>query len=82
MGRTATTGVDSLDLDQHDGDCGSRDRHRGVQNDAQRAMIRVGVDRVDVRHLDDGKQGQQRQAHQHDHRVGSGLAWRSLRIHV
>ena len=56
-------GRNSLDLNQHDGNDGSRDGRRGMQNDAKRAVVGVGVDRVDVRHLNDREQSQQRQTH-------------------
>jgi len=57
-----------FDLDQHDH--GSRHRNgRGcVHDDAQRAMVGVALDRVEVRHLDDGQQRQQDKTHHGDHR--------------
>lgn len=43
-----------------------------MQNHAERAVVGVGVDGVDVGYLDEGEQGQQRQAQHNDRCVGSG----------
>lgn len=43
-----------------------------MQNDAERAVIGVCVDGVDVGYLDEGEQGQQCQAQHDDAGVGSG----------
>ncbi len=58
-------GQHRLDLDEKNDRCCSRHRHGRVQNDAQRATVRIGIDRVNMGHLDDGEQAQQRQAQQH-----------------
>ena len=58
-------GRSSLDLDEKDHRCRSGDRSGGVQHDAQRAMIRIGINRVDMRHLNHGEQCKQRQTQQH-----------------
>jgi len=43
---------------------GRRNRHRRrrMDGDAQRAMVAVGFQRMDMRHLDDGKERKQYQA--------------------
>jgi hypothetical protein len=43
-----------------------------VQNDAERAVIGVGLDGVDVGHLDEGEKGKQGQAQHNDAGVGPG----------
>lgn len=52
------------DSDQdHDGR-GNRNRRRGVHRNAQRAMVGIVVQRMNVRHLDQGHHRQQRQTQQ------------------
>ncbi len=43
-----------------------------MKNDAERAVVGVGIDGVDVGHLDESKRGKQRQAEHNDSGVGSG----------
>ena len=58
-------------LDKHN-DCGcDRNGSRGVQDNAEGTMVGVGVDRVDVGHLDDRQESKKRQAHKHND-IGSG----------
>ena len=52
-----------------------------LQNDAQRAMVSVGIDGVDVRHLDEGEQRKQRQTHHHDRDGGTRPHAAIARIH-
>ena len=54
----------ALHPDQNDHGCNSRDRRCRVHGDAQLAMVRIAVDRMDVGHLDNGQQCQQYQTHQ------------------
>ena len=70
-GTYADDRCDCFDLDQHDNCRRYGDRRRGMQNDAQRAMVSIGIDGVDVRHLDDGEQRKQRQTHHHDRGGGT-----------
>jgi hypothetical protein len=44
-----------------------------MHGDAERAMIGVGIDLVNVRHLNDGKQREQEQAHEGCYRQSSQL---------
>jgi hypothetical protein len=63
---------DRLDLHQHDGKHDCRNRRCRVQDDTQRTVVSIGVDRVYVRHLDNGEQRKKHQAHQYDCSEGSG----------
>jgi len=58
-----------LHLDEDNEGCRNRQWSRGVQDDADGAVVGVGIDRVHVRHLDESEQGEKGQAHQH-HDVG------------
>ena len=69
MGRTAKTAVTDSNAPAQS-PRRQRDRCSGMQNDTQRTVVGVGIDRMDVRHLDDGEQGEQRHTHEHDHRIG------------
>ena len=40
-------------------------RDRGMECDAERTVIRIGIDRMDVRHLDAGEKRQEHQADDH-----------------
>jgi hypothetical protein len=54
-------------LDEND-DCGcDRQRCGSVQGDAERAVISVGIDGMDVGYLNEREQCKQGQAHQHHH---------------
>jgi hypothetical protein len=44
-----------------------------MHGDAERAVVSVGVDLVNVRHLNDGEQREQEQAHEGWHRQSSQL---------
>lgn len=83
-------------LNQNDEGGGNGDRCDGVEDDAERAVVGIGLQRVDVRDLDDRDQGQQdeaqrRRRHEHIGPGEEGLAssWleptqklpRRLRIH-
>jgi hypothetical protein len=56
----------TLDLDQHHHGSGHRNGRRRMHRNAQRAMVGIGVYRVDVRHLDYSQQAQQDKTH-HGH---------------
>lgn len=57
-----------LDLN-HDNDGGRNRQRRGaVQQDAERTVVGIGVQRMHMRNLDDGKQRQKEEAHHGDHR--------------
>jgi hypothetical protein len=49
--------------DQDNHGRGYRDWRRRVHHDAKRAMVGIALVRVQMRHLDDGKQRQQGKAH-------------------
>jgi hypothetical protein len=51
------------DADQDDDDGGHRDRRGRVHHNAEGAVVGVGIVGVDVRHLRNGQQGEQNQAH-------------------
>jgi hypothetical protein len=53
----------TLNPDQNNDGRNSRDRGCRVHGDAQLAVVRIAVDRVDVSHLNDGQQRQQNQTH-------------------
>lgn len=42
-----------------------------MKNHADRTVVGIGIDRVNVGHLNESEQGQEGQAHQH-HNVGGG----------
>ena len=48
----------SLKRDQHHHGSGRRHRHRRMHGNAQRAMVGIGIYRVNVGHLHHGQQGQ------------------------
>jgi hypothetical protein len=52
-----------LDVHQHDDGGCDRDRCRRMHHDAERAVIGVGIDRVDVGYLHHRQQRQQHQTH-------------------
>ncbi len=53
-----------FDLDQDD-DCSRyRNRRGGVHDDAQRAMVGVALNGMDVRHLDYGQQRKKNKTHE------------------
>jgi len=56
----------SLDLNQGDDRRSGCDGHGSVHRNAQRAMIGIAGDRMLVHHLNDRKQGQQRQTQRRD----------------
>ena len=64
MGRKATTGVTASICTSTMASRDCRNWRCRVQDDTERTVVSIGVDRVDVRHLDDGEQRKQRQAHQ------------------
>jgi hypothetical protein len=53
----------STDTNQKNEDGGDRERRCRMHHDTKRAMIAVGIDRMNVRHLHDGKHRKQDQAH-------------------
>jgi hypothetical protein len=64
---------DGLERNEHDNQhrrCNGR--CSSMQNDAERAMVSVGVDGVDVGYLNEGKQSKQRQAEHNDGKPGFG----------
>jgi hypothetical protein len=61
----------SLDLNQDNNGCGNCNRCRRVHHDAQRAIVGICVERVNVRNLHHGQQRQQDQAHHGDDRQGT-----------
>ena len=61
------------DPDQEDNCRGHRNRRRRVHGNAELAMIGVGLQRMDVRHLDHGQQRQQGKTHYRDHRQSTQL---------
>jgi hypothetical protein len=63
-----------LHPDQNDHRSSSRDRRCRVHGDAQLAMVSSAVDRVDVGHLDHGKQRQQNQTRQSCHTKSARLS--------
>lgn len=52
-----------LKLDQDDNGGGYGDGRCRVHHDAERAMVGVAIDGMDVRHLNDGQQRQQNKTH-------------------
>ncbi len=52
---------------------GDRNRSHRVQHNAQRAMVGIAFQRMDVGYLDDRQQRQQNQAHNRGHRKASRL---------
>lgn len=50
------------ELNQDYGSHGSGDRSDGVEDDAERAVVGVRLERMDVRDLNDGEEGQQDEA--------------------
>ena len=57
----------SAQMDKNDdGRCNGH-RSRGVNRNAQRAVVGVGILWMDVRHLDDGQQRQHHQTHHRRH---------------
>ena len=60
------------DLDKNDDGGGHCDRGSGMHCDAQRTMVRVGLQRMDVGHLDDREEGQQDKA---NHRRRHECSW-------
>lgn len=63
-----------LDLDQHDDDGCDRDRRSRVHHNAERAMVGVVFDGMDVRHLDHCQQRQQDKAQHGYCRPGAWLS--------
>jgi hypothetical protein len=63
----ARFGERRLASDTNQDDCGrgNRNRHRRMHGNAQRAVVGVALQRVHMRHLDDGEQSQQGQTHEH-----------------
>ncbi len=59
----------SSKLYEDDHRCGHRDRSRCMQHDAQRAMVGIGLQRVNVRYLNDSQKRQQNETQ--NHREGS-----------
>jgi hypothetical protein len=55
-------------LHQYNDNCGSRDGHHRVHDDAELAVIRVGIAGVQVRNLSDSQKRQQDQAQARDDR--------------
>jgi hypothetical protein len=55
-----------LDLHQNNGSYRGGNRRGGMEHDAKRTMIRVGIDRVDVGYLDDREERQESQAYHHE----------------
>jgi hypothetical protein len=49
----------TLNLDQHHHGSRNRNRRRRMHGNAQRAMVGIRVDRMDVRHLRHGEQSEQ-----------------------
>ena len=58
-----------LHLDEDDDGCRNRYWRGGMEDYADRAVVGIRVDGVNVRHLDESEQGQKGQTHQH-HNVG------------
>ena len=56
---------EGLHRHEDDNGCCNCQWGRGVQDNADGAVVGIGVYRVNVRHLDEREQGEQRQAHQH-----------------
>lgn len=48
-----------FDLDENDRRSHNRDRRSRMHRDAQRTMVGIAFERMDVRHLDHGQQRQQ-----------------------
>lgn len=63
----------ALDLNKKDESGGDDNGNRRVHADTERAMIGIGIDRVRVRDLRDGKQRQQNQTHHGDRRQSRDL---------
>lgn len=64
----------SFNLNQHNNGGSNRNGSRGVQHDAKRAVIRVGVERVDVRHLRHRNDRDQHQTHEKHGGISARLA--------
>ncbi len=62
-----------LDLDQDDHGRADRDGRRGVHHNAERAVIGIGVHRMDVSHLDYCEQRQQDKTHHGGNRQSAWL---------
>jgi hypothetical protein len=60
-----------LDVDQDNHGCRNGYRRCRVHHDAQRAVVGIGIERVNVGHLGHGQERQQDQAHNGDGRPGS-----------
>ena len=52
-----------FDLDQDNNGGGDRNGGSRVKQDAERAVVGIGIDRMHVRYLDNGKECQQDKAH-------------------
>jgi hypothetical protein len=60
-----------LELDQNNDCCRDRNGRGGMHDNAQRAVVCVTLNRMDVRDLDHGEERQQDQAHHGGYRPGS-----------
>ena len=58
-------------MHQHNDSGGDCDRRRGMHHDAERAVIGVGIDRVDVGYLHHRQQRQKYQTYDGSHRQGT-----------
>jgi hypothetical protein len=62
-----------LDLNQNNNGSCNRDGRGCMEQDAEGAVVGIGIDRMHVRHLDYGEERQQDKTHDGDHRQSEQL---------